>query len=356
MRDLRSIIYREVLLHDWRRVHLDIALRCVPAIATIVLAGAILRQTSIAAVMCGGALTVGSGVYQRIAQSQIAPMMLAMLGMGISAAVGTLAGLSLGALVAAVALWGFAAGLLPVLGGSGQWVGQQCAIALLVAGSFPGTLDHALARAGLVMAGDILQLLTVEVLLRFSDINTELKGWPETMREARDAWRSLRDSISYRSPALHFALRVAVILAAAVTTERMLALPNGYWVGMTTLLLLRQQFRDTWNRSASRAFGTLAGAATVMPVARTSTPAWTFAVAVPVTAFFCFAFQQFSYAAFSFCLTAYIVLLLAYGGLQEQLVAHNRIVGTILGAGFAVLGHVHFLGRRDRMQPRDPAG
>jgi uncharacterized membrane protein YccC len=165
------------------------------------------------------------------------------------------------------------------------------------------------------------------------------------MRDARDAWRTLRMSMSLRSPSMRFALRVAVILAAAVTTERMLALPNGYWVGMTTLLLLRKQFHDTWHRSASRVAGTLAGAAVVMVTARAGAPVWVFAAAVPVTAFFCFAFQQYSYVIFSFCLTAYIVLLLAYGGLQEQLIAHNRIVGTVLGAAFALAGHVRFPAR-----------
>ena len=222
-------------------------------------------------------------------------------------------------------------------------------------GQLPSTIDHALVRAGLVMGGGLAQIILIEALLRFGDINIELKGWPETMCEARAAWRTLLDAVSSRSPSMRFALRVAVLLAAAVMTERMLALPNGYWVAMTTLLLLRRQLHDTWHRSASRICGTLAGAGAVMLAARIGAPTWAFAVAVPVTAFFCFAIQQFSYAIFSFCLTAYIVLLLAYGGLPEQLVAHNRIVGTMLGAGFALAGHLHFLiGRgsvREHEQP-----
>jgi hypothetical protein len=68
------------------------------------LAGAVLNQTQAAAIMCGGALTVGSGIYQRIGQSYLAPMVLATLGMGVSATVGTLAGLSPIALVVAVAI------------------------------------------------------------------------------------------------------------------------------------------------------------------------------------------------------------------------------------------------------------
>jgi hypothetical protein len=345
---LRRVIESEVLAHDLKRIHFGIAARCTPAIGTIILAGALLHQTQTAAIMCGGALTVGSGVYQRIGRSQIGPMVLATLGMGVSASVGTLAGLSPVALVAAVAVWGFAAGIMPVLDGGGQWIGQQCAIALLVASSFPGTLNHALIRGGLVAAGGVLQIITIETLLHFGDVSAELKGWRETRHDARDAWDTLRRAIDRRSPALRFALRVAVVVAAAVMTERMLALPNGYWVGMTTLLLLRRQLHDTWHRTASRVCGTLGGAAAVMLAVRTGLPPWAFAVAVPLVAFFCFALQQFSYAIFSFCLTAYIVLLLTYAGLQEQLVAHNRIVGTLLGAGFALAGHLHFLASRKR--------
>jgi hypothetical protein len=345
--DFRQTIYREWLWHDPARLHFDIALRCTLAIAVIILIGSLTQQTAAAAIMCGGALTVGSGVYQRIGKSQIAPMIMATLGMGISAAIGTLAGLSSVALIVTVALWGFAAGILPVLDGGGQWIGQQCAIALMVAGSFPGALDHALIRAGLVMGGGLAQIVLVEALLRFGDISTELKGWPETMREGRAAWRTLQNAVRLRSPSMRFGLRVAVLLAAAVMTERMLVLPNGYWVGMTTLLLLRRQLHDTWHRTISRVCGTLAGAGAVMLAAGIGTPAWAFAAAVPVTAFFCFAVQQFSYAIFSFGLTATIVLLLAYGGLPEQLVAHSRIIGTILGAGFALVGHLPFLISRD---------
>jgi hypothetical protein len=299
---LRAVIHDEVLAHDPKRIHFVIAARCTPAIGAIILAGVLLNRNQAAAIMCGGALTVGSGVYQRIGQSQIGPMMLATLGMAVSATVGTLAGLSPVALVVAVVIWGFAAGILPVLGGSGLWIGQQCAIALLVAASFPGTLGHAVIRGGLVAAGGVLQMITIEALLRFGDVHTELLGWSDTRHRAHYAWNTLGTAINGRSLAMRFAIRVAVVLAAAAMTERMLALPNGYWVGMTALLLLRQEFHDTWHRSASRVCGTLGGAAAVMLAVRSGVPQWGFAVAVPLTAFFCFALQQFSYAVF--CLTA----------------------------------------------------
>lgn len=354
MPDLRQTIYREVLWHDPKRLHLGVALRCTPAIAVIILFGFYLHQTAGAAIMCGGALTVGSGVYQRIGQSQIGPMVLATLGMGLSAMIGTLAGLSAIPLLAVILLWGFAAGMLE---GAGQWIGQQCAIALLVASSFPGTLSHALLRGGLVMGGGVMQIATIEILLRFGDINRELKGWPETVRETRQALRQLRESIARWSTTTSFAIRVAVTLAAAALMERVLALPNGYWVGMTALLLLRRELHDTWHRSASRVCGTLAGAGLVVVAAHYGAPPWAFAAAVPVTAYFAFALQQYSYAIFSFVLTAYIVLLLTYGGLEDQVVARNRIIGTVLGAAFALAGHVHFLNRRRRVaEHRQPTG
>ncbi len=343
---VRRTLYREVLWHDRSRIHFEVALRCTPAIAGAVLIGSVLHQQAAAAIMCGGALTVGSGVFQRIGHSQIGPMVAATFGMGISAGIGTLAGLAPAPLFLAVMIWGFAAGLLPVLDGGGQWIGQQCAIAMLVASSFPGSWDHALIRAGLVTAGGALQIVTMETLLRFSDLNTELKNWSETMRDARSAWRTVRDALVSGSIYLHFAWRVALTLAAAVMTERLLGLPNGYWVGMTALVLLRLEFHDTWHRSASRVCGTLAGAAAVLLAAAGGAPEWVFAVGIPITAFFCFAYQQFSYAAFSCFVTAYVVLLLAYGGVPQQLVAHYRVVGTLLGAGFALIGHLHFMAWR----------
>lgn len=342
-----SRFYRDWLRHDPRRIHLAAATRCAVSIALIVAAGVWAGQRAIAAVACGGAFTVGSGVYQRLGRSQIAPMVAATLGMGLSATAGTLAGWSPVSLALAVAVWGLAAGMMPALSGGGQWIGQQCAIALLVASSFPGTITAAASRGLLVMSGGVIQILVVETLLRFGDVRTELKGWPETRRDLRAALTTLRAAAAPGSPNLGFAVGVAITLVAAALTERIIGLPNGYWVAMTALLLLRMDFHATWHRSASRVGGTLLGGGAAMLAVRAGLPDWALAALVPSTAFLCFAFQQFSYAVFSVFLTGYIVLLLSYGGLHGQIVADNRILGTLLGAGFALAGHVGFrLARR----------
>ena len=340
--DVRRTLYREILWHDPHLIHAGVAARCTPAIAAIAAAGLLTGEQRAAAIVCGGALTVGSGVYQRLAQSQAGPMVAATLGMGLSAFVGTLAGLAPVTLALAVAFWGLAAGLLPALGPGAQWTGQQCAIAVLVAASFPGGIEPALVRGGLVMAGGVAQVLSVEALLRFGDVRTELKGWPETLAHARAGWRTLRAAMRWQADPMRFALRVGATLAAAVVSERVLALPNGYWVGMTALILLRPDFHDTFHRGASRIVGTVAGAGIALLAWRAGPPDWALAAFVPAAAFLCFAFQRFSYAVYSTCMTAFIVFLLSFGGAAAPAVADNRIVGTLLGAAFALAGHLHF--------------
>jgi hypothetical protein len=116
-------------------------------------------------------------------------------GEGYFSDVGALVGLSPVASVVAVATCGFAAGILPVLDGGGQWIDQQCAIALLIAAGFPDPLGHALVRGGLVAVGGNIQMLTIEALPRLGDANVELAGWPATgavplMRGTRSGPRS----------------------------------------------------------------------------------------------------------------------------------------------------------------------
>lgn len=329
-------------------IHPVVALRCTPALAVALAAGLLSGHPAAGAIACGAALTVGCGVYQSFARSQLGPMVAATLGMALSTLVGTVAGLSTLTLLPAVALWGFWCGLLPSLKGGSLWIGQQCTIFLLVAASYPAAGGSGLGRAGLVLAGGVLEIVTVELLVWLSDVRREVTGWARTRLEIAVGLRLLRGHLHPRSTYFQFALRLAAALCLGEFVARQLGMPNGYWIGMTTVLLLRMDFHDTWQRSLARIFGTVAGVLLATLLVHWLRPGTeTLAALVLVFAMLAFAFLRTHYGVFSAWITAYIVFLLVFAGLTEPVVAQYRVLGTAIGAALALAAHLQF-----RLRPR----
>ncbi len=347
---------------SWINTAPGIALSAAPAIVGILVSCIILGHMTAGAVMAAAAVTVGFGAYKRLYGSAGPAMGITTVGMGVSAFVGTLAGQTWQSMLVVVFLWGFITGLLPVLKSDLSWVGQQCTIVLLVAGAFPGTWNHAAERAMLVFGGCAIQFLCVTVLVALFApsamvLPTDWRG------QARLVGATLITEVHSRSSSVGLALRLAIVLAAAVEIWRWLQLHNGYWIGMTVLLLVRPEFRDTLLRAGERTFGTILGAllATLfmhsLPV--TSTP-WIAAGLTAVFALLTLTLQQGnrigsrimnypgSYTMFAGCLTAYVVFLMDYGGLNQKGVAGERVLLTLLGGVLALVVHVPLDGLRGR--------
>lgn len=342
-----------VALERWD-IHPLTALRCTPALALALALGLAFGEPAAGAIACGAALVVGFGVYQRVARSRLGPMLVVTLGMALSTDIGTVAGLSTASMLPAAAWWGFSCGLLPSLGGGWLWIGQQSTIFLLVAGSYPGGGEAALGRTELVLAGGALQILITELLSRLGDLRGELAGWATTRQEVAEDIRQLRAALSLRSPHFRFALRLAAVVCLAEYIARRFAIPNGYWIGMTAVLLMRMDFHDTWTRSLARVGGTVAGLvlAAALLFWLQPRPA-ALAALVLVFAMLCYGFLRTHYGVFSVWVSAYIVFLLVFAGLAEASVVHYRLLATAIGAGLALVGHARF--RLHLHRPEAPA-
>ena len=86
-------------------------------------------------------------------------MLLAALAAAIAAFAGSILGQWSGALLAATALWGFAAGLLVAIGPHATRAGMISMILLVIMGAEPQAAPAALSAAALIFAGGVLQLL-----------------------------------------------------------------------------------------------------------------------------------------------------------------------------------------------------
>jgi hypothetical protein len=160
------------LTHELRRVNWEAAewrasLLCLPAIAIALVGSLALGHRSAALVMAGSAQSVGFGAFQRPLWFRGGPMVLATLGMALSAAVGELAANRPWELLVLVTFWAFCYGMSGAVSSPASWVGQQCCIFLVVSSAVPGTPHQAALRAAGVLTGGLLQFLCVLLLWRF---------------------------------------------------------------------------------------------------------------------------------------------------------------------------------------------
>ena len=77
--------------------------------------------------------------------------------------------------------------------------------------------------------------------------------------ERRNALAMLRANLSLSSIAFRHAVRCGVCLAVAVVGERTLAIPHGYWIPMTTAIVLKPDFAGTFSFGLLRVVGTMLG-------------------------------------------------------------------------------------------------
>jgi hypothetical protein len=347
-------VLRQLVILEWSGLTFGLALRLVPAIAGVLTLGLLLGNPEAGAIASGGALVVGFGAFQQFAESRAVAMVLAGIGIALSSFIGTLAGNSTVAMALVALVYGFNCGLLPAVGMGAFWVGQQCTVFLIIAGAYSGGLGAALERTLLVSAGGALQLVCFALILFVERGALRVPGLAAALFAERAALARLVAHLDWRSPYFQFALRLSAALGMAVVIERWLAIPNGYWVTMTVILLMRLDFHDTLARCLGRSGGTVAGAglATLIAVALHPSP---LALAILVACFAGIAYGtlRLNYGIYSLFLTAYVVFLLTLAGLTEATTAEDRIIGTLIGAAFALAAHANFyrITRRSRAAP-----
>ncbi len=155
---------REVVRVDRAKLSGGPALRASLGMAIPLVAGEAAGHLLVSVTAAIGALAGGLASLQGTYRSRAGLVVMASTGMGLSALVGTTVGHVAGVDIALVAAWGLAAGLLVVFGQAATVVGLQSVVGLLVFSQFTLSLREAAVRAGLVVAGGVLQALLVAVV------------------------------------------------------------------------------------------------------------------------------------------------------------------------------------------------
>ena len=342
----------------WSAFNFKLPLVSASAVALCLFAGIVVGHPGGGLIAGGGAFTIGFGANQRIADSRLIPMIVAVFGCSTATLAGTIAGHKDFWLIIAASGSALIYGVLTTRNAGLSWVGQQASVALLVASAFPTAAKPALIRAGLIAAGGIVQLVITTAGLRLiphlpkdllsiaiSVVNTvQDQNQDQLMQRIRDLRSSLRP-VTGRM-ALVYSLRLVVTVAIATEIYRRIGIQSGYWIPMTALLVQKPAFAETLTRAAARILGTLAGAWLCSLLVAYLTPGPVVLALIAATfALLAFATNSVNYGLFAACLTGYIVFLLSLNQIPGTEIAHRRAWCTALGGVIALVVHLDALRR-----------
>ncbi len=369
--------FADLYTFDWTHLYVRVPLFCSIAIALCLVIGVLVGHPSAGLIAGGGAMTVGFGINQRIADSRLWPMIAATIVMFLSTVLGMLVGHRGLTLLAAAAVWSFIYGLLTARAAGVSWVGQQAVVTLIVTSAFPADLHHAFIRGLLILLGGGVQILVTSLFLKLlPELRTNLLALPYAggvsvnhllaiahpdridRRTLLTQLRAIPKALPRLSQAASFgyALRLAITVTLAAEVYRRLGVQSGYWIPMTALLVQKPAFFETLTRALLRVGGTLIGAvlSTFFLVHIHPDPVY-LAILATVFAFCAYATNTVNYGLFTLCLTSYIVFLLSLNQLPGALIAHRRAVCTITGGLIALVIHLDAIHRHRTTNTESPA-
>ncbi|MFI6644440.1 FUSC family protein [Streptomyces sp. NPDC050504] len=154
------------------------------------------------------------------------------------------------------------------------------------------------------------------------------------------ALRTMRAELRADSPVLRHAVRVTAVATTGYLLGGALPLGHGYWAPMTSVMVMRPDFSQTYARSVARFGGTLVGVALATAVVRAAHPdTYTSGAIAVVCAFAMYLVMRTGYAAANVCISAYVVFLLGMAGTDWSQSVPERVVLTLLGGFLAMAAY-----------------
>ncbi|MGA9333542.1 MAG: FUSC family protein [Rudaea sp.] len=151
----------------------------------------------------------------------------------------------------------------------------------------------------------------------------------------------LRSNMRLSSVAARHAIRCGVCLALAIVGARHAGIPHGYWIPMTTAIVLKPDFAGTLSIGILRVIGTLLGLALATALVHFAFGGdWDRLI---LLAILCFGFRQLTtmhYGLGVMVLTSLIVVLLSFEGLAPAETMSARAIGTCFGSSLALIAYL----------------
>ena len=156
-----------------------------------------------------------------------------------------------------------------------------------------------------------------------------------------DTFVTIRTNLSLKTAIGRHAIRLAVTLAVGMLVAETFRIPHGYWLAMTTLLVLQPDFTTTFARGVARVAGTAIGAVVATAIALYLHPGSAVTVTLCITfAAFAALFIPVNYGLFTIAITAFVAFALTFVGQPEATAVADRVTATLLGGALAGIAYL----------------
>ncbi len=263
-------------------------------------------------------------------------LLMATLGIAVSAFLGTLVGPY--ALLATVAMfiWTFANAMTATWGEAVGNTGFAITIVFAVTlGLSPlKQTNNEWARMAEFAVGGLWATGATLLLWRVihqpaTPIDAERLDIPRRLRE-------LRGNLTLRSPVFQHALRIAVAAALAVALYKGRHLEHGYWLILTVLVIVKKDWEATRRRAGERILGSLVGGVLGIVLALTVRNLVTIDLLLLVLCMIAFSHTPTNYGLYVTFLTPFVVLMINIAAPGNWQIALVRIEDTFLGGALAL--------------------
>ncbi|MDQ1037859.1 putative membrane protein YccC [Streptomyces sp. V3I8] len=154
------------------------------------------------------------------------------------------------------------------------------------------------------------------------------------------ALTAMRKELREGSPITRHATRVAAVAAVGYVLGTALPLGHGYWAPLTSVMVMRPDFSQTYSRAVARLGGTVVGVGVATAVVRLADPGtYLSGVLAVVSAGLMYLLMRTGQFAAQACIAAYVVLLLGMGGEQWTQTVPERVLLTLLGGLLAMIAY-----------------
>jgi uncharacterized membrane protein YccC len=264
-------------------------------------------------------------------------MLATVAGIATAAYAGTLAGPYPIPAILLTFVWTFIWGLAGVWGEAAGNAGFSAALSLSVAlGLAPLTPANAAPqRAVEFAAGGALAILLTLVLWRLERQPASPTAYPPL--DVRRSLLRVARAVRLRTPVFQHAVRLAVAATLAVAIYKGLRLEHGYWLIITALVIVKQDWAATRQRAGERIVGSLAGGALGILLAATIHSVIVIDAFLLVFCVLAFSHSPTSYRLYVVFLTPFVVLMINIAAPGDWQVALIRIFDTLIGGILALI-------------------
>ncbi|MEB3882130.1 FUSC family protein [Lyngbya sp. CCY1209] len=225
--------------------------------------------------------------------------------------------------------------------------------------------DRVEAYSGLIAVDRLVNILnrTICLLDRSAHILWEMKptagGEPSESSPGETVlleptktppFEPLRDNFTFNSAYFRHGVRLAVATSAGVAIATLEAIPHGFWISLTVLLVLQPDFGSTYRRFFHRILGTILGALLTPLLAIAIPQTYILEAIAVISVSVAFSLLRFNYGLAVFFITVYAVLLEQLRSAEDVRAATVRVVATLIGSGLAFAAAFFLF--RDREEKR----